>query len=270
MSIQDPYSDPDAQAEATLEAMATRLEERGQHPRFLRMIDKYARTLAADQPLQVLDLGTGTGVVIRQLAQLLHPESILYGADISQRLLDAAAKLDPDKRIHWDPLQPGPLPYQDGMFDAITMHTLLSHVPSPEDLLAEAARILRPGGKLIVFDADHAGTTYGLPDYATMRRTDHKLNSAIATNPDICRQLPRLLKSAGFQLTGHSSEIISECGHGDFWLSSVRGFAKIIPNLGILTSEEENLWVTHMLESHEQGTFFAAGTFYTFHAEIEQ
>ena len=270
MAIQDPYSDPDAQETSTLEAMATRLEERGQHPRFLRMIDQYARTLPAGQPLQVLDLGTGTGVVIRQLAHILHPDSILHGADISQHLLDEAAKLDPGKRISWDSLQPGSLPYGNATFDAVTMHTLLSHVPSPEELLAEAARILRPGGKLIVFDADHAGTTYGLPDYATMRRTDHKLTSAIATNPDICRQLPRILKAAGFQLTSHSSEIISECGHGDFWLSSVRGFAKIIPSLGILTPEEENQWVTHMLDSHEQGTFFAAGAFYTFHAEIEQ
>ena len=93
-----------------------------------------------------------------------------------------------------------------------------------------------------------------------------KLTSAIATHPDICRQLPRLLKAAGFRLQRHDSTLLSECGTGDFWLSSVRGFARLIPALGILPAAEGQAWVDHMLRSHADGTFFAAGAFYTFHA----
>jgi hypothetical protein len=119
---------------------------------------------------------------------------------------------------------------------------------------------------LIVFDADHASTTYGLPEYGRMRTVDQTLAEAIATHPDICRQLPRLLKTAGFQLERHRSELFSECGRGDFWLSSVRGFARLIPALGILPEEEGRAWVEAMLGSHEEGTFFAAGSYYTFFA----
>jgi len=146
----------------------------------------------------------------------------------------------------------------------VVMHTLLSHVPDPMPLLKEAARILKPGGRLVVFDADHAGTTYGQPEYETMRRIDHALTSAIATHPDICRQLPRYLKSAGFRLISHQSAVHSECGKGDYWLSSVRGFAGMMPTLGIFTEEETAAWLDHMFTSHEDGTFFAAGSFYTF------
>ena len=99
-----------------------------------------------------------------------------------------------------------------------------------------------------------------------MLAVDQKLAEAIATHPDICRQLPRLLKKAGFQLDRHRSELFSECGRGDFWLSSVRGFARLIPALGILPEEEGRAWVEAMLASHEEGTFFAAGSYYTFFA----
>lgn len=262
----DPYTNPDQQSEATLLAMITRLEERGQHPIFLRMIAAYASLMPRDQPLRVLELGCGTGVVIRFLETILHPESVLFGADISRRLLDAAKTICPSSRIQWDYLAPGRLPYENSSFDVVVMHTLLSHVPDPEKVLLEAARILKQGGRLIVFDADHASTTYGLPDYARMRAADGKLAAAIATNPDICRQMPRLLKRSGFQLENHHAEIVSECGRGDFWLSSVRGFARLIPALGILPEAEGRAWVDDLLSSHEEGTFFAAGSYYTFSA----
>jgi hypothetical protein len=132
--------------------------------------------------------------------------------------------------------------------------------------LQEAGRVLKENGRLIVFDADHAGTTYSQPSYEATRRMDYLLTSAIATQPDICRQLPRLLKVAGFELCGHASGLISECGNGDYWLSSVQGFARLMPTLGVVSAEEADSWVSHMLRSHEEGTFFAAGAFYTFHA----
>ena len=262
----DPYNNPDQQTDTTIQAMVTRLEERGRHPVFARMIGAYLGQVPTDVPLRVLDLGCGTGVVARAFEGSLHPDSVLVGADVSQRLLDAAGALSPGSRILWRKVTAGGLPFGDSDFDVITMHTLLSHVEEPEALLREAHRVLNPGGSLIVFDADHASTTYGLPEYDRMLETDRRLAEAIATHPDICRQLPRLLKSAGFQLERHCSEILSECGRGDFWLSSVRGFARLIPALGLLPEEEGQAWVADMLASHEDGTFFAAGSYYTFFA----
>jgi len=262
----DPYNNPDQQTDTTIQAMVTRLEERGGHPVFAEMIGAYLSQVPTEVPLRVLDLGCGTGVVARACERTLHPGSVLVGADISQRLLDAAAALSPGSRVLWRKVNAGGLSFGDADFDVIVMHTLLSHAGEPEALLREVHRVMKPGGSLIVFDADHASTTYGLPEYARMRATDQRLAEAIATHPDICRQLPRLLKSAGFRLDRHCSEIFSECGRGDFWLSSVRGFARLIPALGILPVEEGQAWVESMLASHEDGTFFAAGSYYTFFA----
>lgn len=262
----DPYTNPDTQPESAIQAMITRLEERSRNSDFQRMIRNYIEVLSKDRALTVLDLGCGTGVVIRQLANALHSDSILHGGDVSEELLGEAKRLTPGSRIQWDHLTTGSLPYANATFDVITMHTLLGHVLDPACVLLEARRVLKPSGQLIVFDADHAGTTYSQQDYQTTRRMDHLLISAIAAHPDICRQLPRLLKASGFKLTTHHADVISECGKGDYWLASVRGFARLIPSLGVLSSQEAESWVKYMMDSHENGTFFASGTFYTFYA----
>ena len=137
----DPYNNPDQQSDTTIEAMVTRLEERGRHPVFAGMIGAYVAQVPAEVPLRVLDLGSGTGVVARAFEARLHPDSVLVGADVSQRLLDAAGALSPGSRIHWRKINAGGLPFGDAEFDVIAMHTLLSHVAAPETLLREAHRV---------------------------------------------------------------------------------------------------------------------------------
>ena len=239
----DPWTNPDSHPDTTVEAMSTRLEDRGQNATFSAMIERYlAQVLppgpAGDlqEPIAVLDLGTGTGVVIRACAARVNGAR-LHGADVSAKLLDVAKRLDPSSGVTWtklDPADGGRLPYADGEFDVIVMHTLLSHVQDPVRTLADAARCLkRPNGRLVIFDADHAGTVYGLPDFKAMMETNLKLAAAIATQvrgrahawmkrrgdvtvssrprltkqADICRQLPRYLRAAGLRLREHHAEV---------------------------------------------------------------
>ena len=44
------------------------------------------------------------------------------------------------------------LPFPDGTFDAVLLHLILAVIPRPDRALAEAARVLRPGGRLLIFD----------------------------------------------------------------------------------------------------------------------
>ena len=116
-------------ADATIEAMATRLEERGQHEQFSHMIRTYVeKTVSSlpDRPLSVLDLGCGTGVVIRSFLQRVHPKSSLYGADISNKLLQTAKSFDEKNQIMWTKLEVDAkeLPYEDEQFDVIVLHTV--------------------------------------------------------------------------------------------------------------------------------------------------
>ena len=49
-------------------------------------------------------------------------------------------------------------------FDAVIAHTVLSHVSDPFAVLEEAARVVRPGGVVAVFDGDYASLTFGCSD----------------------------------------------------------------------------------------------------------
>jgi ubiquinone/menaquinone biosynthesis C-methylase UbiE/DNA-binding transcriptional ArsR family regulator len=96
------------------------------------------------------DLGCGTGV----LAAALGPHvAKVIGVDGSDEMLDAArARVAglPNVDLRRGPLES--LPIDDASLDAVTLVLVLHHVPAPAAALDEAARVLRPGGRLLVVD----------------------------------------------------------------------------------------------------------------------
>ncbi len=100
----------------------------------------------------LLDVGTGTGRVI----EIFGPRvGRAIGIDLSHQMLTVAranlerARLRNCAVRHGDMYQ---LPVQGRSFDAVTIHQVLHFAETPERVIAEAARVLRPKGKLIVVD----------------------------------------------------------------------------------------------------------------------
>lgn len=110
-----------------------------------------AEALAAVPGPLVLDVGTGTArLPLTLLDQPLFRGQVI-GVDASRRMLRyGAANLDGyDHRVTllW---QDGTyLPFDDGTFDAVTCLEMLEFTPDPAAQLAEAVRVLRPGGVLV-------------------------------------------------------------------------------------------------------------------------
>lgn len=100
----------------------------------------------------LLDLGTGTGRVLELLADRV---GYGIGIDSSQEMLACArarlekADLDHCQVRHGDLFH---LPYDSGSKDAITIHQVLHYLDDPLAALQEAARVLKPGGRLMVAD----------------------------------------------------------------------------------------------------------------------
>lgn len=100
----------------------------------------------------LLDIGTGTGRMLRLLGRRAD-EAV--GVDLSSDMLALArnaleqAGLDHCMVRHADMYK---LPFSAASFDTVTVDQVLEHAEAPARVIAEAARILRPGGNLLVVD----------------------------------------------------------------------------------------------------------------------
>ena len=97
---------------------------------------------------QLLDLGCGSGELARLLAAA---GSRVTGCDIAPRMLRQAAAADREHAVRWIRLEPGwrALPVAAGSLDAVVAASVLEYVQDPAAVLAECARVLRPGGVLL-------------------------------------------------------------------------------------------------------------------------
>ena len=108
--------------------------------------------LPAGSDSELLDIGTGTGRIV----ELLGPHvGRAIGIDLSQEmLLVARSKLETARLRHCSVRQGDmyQLPLSSASFDLVTLHQVLHYAERPSDVLAEAARVLRPGGRLLLVD----------------------------------------------------------------------------------------------------------------------
>ena len=108
--------------------------------RYVRFVAKHLTRPRA----RVLDVGCGSGWSTWLLREEGHDA---LGTDLHAGPLEAQ-KIDAS--IPYVPADVQQLPFNDGTFDAVAMHQVLEHVPSPERALTECRRVLRTGGRLMV------------------------------------------------------------------------------------------------------------------------
>jgi demethylmenaquinone methyltransferase / 2-methoxy-6-polyprenyl-1,4-benzoquinol methylase len=118
----------------------------GQNGRWRRtMVD---HVVGADQPRLVLDVAAGTAGVSLQLAKRTGARVI--GLDLTRAMLAQGARniraAGADGVVTLVNAGAERLPFADGSFDALTFTYLLRYVSDPQAVLAELARVVRPGG----------------------------------------------------------------------------------------------------------------------------
>lgn len=110
--------------------------------------------------LEILDVGTGPGVMAALLAELGHR---VTGIDISQEMLNKAqgnaAKLG--HKIHFIYGDAEEVPFPNSTFDTVINRHLLWTLPDPQKAIKEWKRVLKPGGKLIIIDGNWYPTMEG-------------------------------------------------------------------------------------------------------------
>ena len=139
MATVDPYSVTDQLDQSAIESITTRLEARGNNTFFQKMLDDYLNALDPARLGRVLEVGCGTGVATRALAQ--HPQfsGHIDASDLSGDLVaaarDLAEKAGCADRITFATGDALALEVE-GQYDAVIAHTVVSHVPDYRSFLA--------------------------------------------------------------------------------------------------------------------------------------
>ena len=135
-----------------------------------RLLDTLA--LAPDE--RVLEIGPGTGYYTFDIAAAL-PAGQVDIFDIQQEMLDHVMRKAAERGVRnvratlGDAQQ---LPFDDDAFDAAVLVTVLGEIPDQEQALREVARVLRPGGRLVV------GELFGDPHMVTSGRLRDRAGGA--------------------------------------------------------------------------------------------
>ena len=107
-----------------------------------------AGEVRAAAPARVLDLATGSGDLMEAVRKAC-PKAKVIGADFCLPMLGEAKKRGLPGLVAADGMR---LPFADGVFDALTVGFGLRNMASWPEAVAEMARVLRPGGRLVVLD----------------------------------------------------------------------------------------------------------------------
>ncbi|HVX20303.1 MAG TPA: class I SAM-dependent methyltransferase [Acidimicrobiales bacterium] len=140
-------------------------------------------------PRRVLDVGCGTGYLLRALAGAFPDVDRLDGVDPAPSMVAVATASAQTGRLRCRSGVAEHLPYPDDTFDLVATVTSFDHWEDQRAGLAECARVLRPGGALVLVDQFSPWSLWSAPTLWAGRRGRART----------VRRCTRLLQEAGFR-----------------------------------------------------------------------
>jgi ubiquinone/menaquinone biosynthesis C-methylase UbiE len=195
---------------------------------------------------RVLDIGSGPGLLAADMAEAVGPGGHVDGVDPSGSMLEMARRRA-TRTVSYAEGDATSLPFEDGTFDAATATQVYEYVPDMPAALAEARRVLRPGGRLLVLDTDWGSVVWHSTQPDRMRRVLQAWDEHLA-DPYLPRRLGPLLEDAGFELQSRSIVPILNAGYDvDTYSANLIGFiAAFIPGRQGFEREDAEEWADEL------------------------
>lgn len=209
----------------------------------------------------VLEVGCGTGDDSREIAGLVAPTGKVVGTDLSATMIDEARRRSAgsDLPIDFRIADLAGLDFPDDTFDGAWAKLVLMHCVDIETALDELVRVLRPGGRIAVFDIDFDTTIVDHPDMAATREVLRCYADGPRNNWS-GRQLYRRMKKRNLaDVTVSPTTVVMSF---DFFQTLVAGRLKSAQESGqlALTDTQLSNWWQPLAAAHDEGHFFSSFT----------
>ncbi len=165
-------------------------------PPYLRALYRALEELPLQKGCRVLDVACGNGSFGEWFMSRLDAE--MYGIDYSPVAVDTCHEKG-YREVRTVDLDKEKIPFENDFFDLIVLSAVVEHIMSPEDVLKQACRRLKPGGRVIVLTPNISWIANRL--LFAMGRWDHVLMGGTKGHISYMnqRQLTHALTGAGFQ-----------------------------------------------------------------------
>jgi arsenite methyltransferase len=239
--------------ESTAKALEAIYESRD----MLRRRSLVVEALGAGAGERVLDVGCGPGFYAADLLERVGPSGAVTGVDASAAMLALAAARAGRAELVEAPATA--LPFDDGAFDAAISVQVLEYVEDVDRALGELRRVVRPGGRVVLWDVDWATASMHSRDPGRVRRVLDAWDRHLV-HPSLPRTLPRRLRDAGFadvDLAGHAfatHELTPEAYGG----SLVAVIESYLAGLDDFPRAEREAWAAEQRALGEAGEFYFA------------
>ena len=226
--------------------------------------DKINRSLASKlgdmSGQRVLDLGCGTGDDARQLASLLAGVSEVVGVDVSSSMITEATQRSKDSELPVSfSLGDGKqLDYPEGHFDGARAKLVLMHCEDIDATLDEMIRVVRPGGRLAIYDYDFDTMIIDHPDMSATREIIKRFSDGHRNNWSGRQLFARLTERGVKDISIEPHTVVLPF---DFFKNMIRGrlsAARADSGDVILSENEEQKWWEILQSREEKGQFFAS------------
>jgi SAM-dependent methyltransferase len=161
--VAHPFTDVDAQSDPL--AWVGALDRVGGDPLYAPYKRRIVELLAPEPGGRYLEIGCGTGADAVALADRFGVE--VTGVDRSRTMVAEARRRGVETAVAADAHQ---LPFASGSFDGAWADRTFQHLADPPAALAELARVVRPGGRVVVADPDYGTQSVAGPDPALAAR----------------------------------------------------------------------------------------------------
>lgn len=218
--MSDLYRTIAEQPDSILDAIAVAMDARMADPQMREICASYLGALPRPGA-DVLEIGCGNGASTELVLRHARPRCLI-GVDPSAGLLDRARdRFSGTPEVSFRTGDASATGMADASCDVVVAHTVYSHLEHPGAALAEAFRVLRPGGTLAIFDGDYATNTVALFDGDPLQAAMVAAQRHLIHDPYVMRRLPGMMIACGFETSTLRAHGFIQTDRPDYMMSLI-------------------------------------------------
>ena len=242
------------------------MESRGRTPTQARVRRRFLRFCRVEPGWRVLEVGSGSGGVTRDLAALVGPRGHVTGVDRSRVLTEAARRGAREaglaRRVDFRRADAAALPFRGGRFDCALAVTVLLHVARPQAMLRELVRVTRPGGTVALQDQDFGTQVLDHPDRALTRVILDGVTARMYPEPYSGRTLVRRLVELGLERVRLLADVYQVRSLDPFTHGLLTRRAQLAQRFGLVGAGRAARWLAAIERADAAGHFVFTFNYY--------